>query len=237
MMRRLLVLFCGVMAAVAASVVGVSAQASAAPGCPSVEVVFARGTVEAAPPVGATGLAFSDAVRTVLPGKSVRTYGVPYQASANFNNRLKFAQSVLQGVTLTQNRIRYLARVCPRTRIILGGYSQGAVVASYAATGGIAVPQRYANYAQYAPKPLPADVASHIASIVLFAPPSSRFIRDVGAPPLTIAPSLAARTTKYCIPGDTICNGAPVGQPNVLHVLYSVNGMAFDGARFSARHL
>ena len=39
--------------------------------CPDVEVMFARGTVETAPPVGLTGLAFSDALRRDLPGKSL----------------------------------------------------------------------------------------------------------------------------------------------------------------------
>ena len=41
-----------------------AAPASAAPGCPDVQVIFARGTVEPAPPVGLTGLAYAEALRS-----------------------------------------------------------------------------------------------------------------------------------------------------------------------------
>ncbi|MCW2588182.1 MAG: cutinase family protein, partial [Mycobacterium sp.] len=43
--------------------------------CPTVEVLFARGTNEA-PGVGATGQAFVDALTARLPGKTVDVYGV-----------------------------------------------------------------------------------------------------------------------------------------------------------------
>ena len=51
--------------------------------CPSVEVVFARGTNEA-PGVGATGQVFVDALNARLPGKTVDVYAVNYPASLNF---------------------------------------------------------------------------------------------------------------------------------------------------------
>lgn len=211
--------------------------ASAATACPTVEVVFARGTVEPLPPLGLTGESFAAALRARLPGKSVVAYGVNYPASDRFANRAQFVQTVLNGINDAQNRIKYLARACPRTRVVLGGYSQGAVVAGYAANSGITIPARYREYQSLVPRPLPAEVSQHVAALVLFAPPSNRFIRDIGAPPIVIAPQFLKHTVRYCIPGDTICNGAPVGQPNALHVLYAVNGNTVDAAQFVAGQL
>lgn len=219
-----------------ATVVGAS-QASAANGCVDVEVVFARGTVETAPPVGVTGLAFGEAVRGAVPGQSVRVYGVNYPASGNFSDRLRFAHNVLQGVNDTQRRINYLASQCPDTRIVLGGYSQGAAVIGFALHNGIDVPEQYSEYARYAPPSLPAEVADNVAAVVLYGAPSERFIRDIGAPPIEIGPLYQGKTVEYCIEGDNICNGAPVAGPNALHLLYPVNGMAVEGARYAARRI
>lgn len=233
MIKRSLLVLLGV-AMVGAATLTAQAPRAEAQACPGVEVVFARGTAEPAPPVGLTGLAFDAALRTQLAGKSVAVYGVNYPASSNFNNRLAFAQTVVNGVNNAQARVKYMASRCPGTKIVLGGYSQGAVVAGYAANAGISLPPRYAQYTSKIPPPLPAAAASKVVAIVMFGPPSDRFLRDVGAPPIKIDPRLATRTVRYCIPGDTICNGAPVGQPNGLHVLYTVNGMTFDAARYVA---
>ncbi|MFW0788925.1 cutinase family protein [Gordonia sp. CPCC 205333] len=236
MTRRILIVICGLAMVLGASTLATAPRAAAA-GCPNVEVISARGTVEPGAPMGLTGLAFAAALRSTLPGKSVAEYGVKYPASGNFGNRLAFAHEVLNGIKVTQNRIKYIAAVCPRTRIVLSGYSQGAVVIGYALNPGIPVPAQYEKYRRYAPARLPASVAKHVASVVLFAPPSARFIRDAGAPPVQIDRLYARKTVRYCIPGDTICNGAPLGQPNALHVLYTVNGDAFAGARFTAARL
>jgi cutinase len=91
--------------------------------CAAVEVVFARGTFEA-PGVGATGQAFVDALTARLPGKAVDVYGVNYPASLNFGQ-------AVDGITDASNRIQSIATQCPATKIVLGGYSQGAAVAGY----------------------------------------------------------------------------------------------------------
>jgi len=210
--------------------------ASAAP-CSDVAVVFARGTAEPAPMLGLTGISFVESMRSQLRGKSVAAEGVNYAASDKFNNRVVFVCSVADGVRQTQRDVTAIARSCPKTRIVLGGYSQGAVVAGYATSGKIAIPDRYRQYEREVPPPLPADVASHIAAIVMFGAPSDRFITDIGAPPVRVGSAYRGRTVRYCIPGDTICNGAPVGGPNATHVLYTVNGMTMDAARFAVRRL
>ncbi|MEO9329698.1 cutinase family protein [Gordonia aurantiaca] len=218
----------------AAAVGSPSAEAAT---CSDVEVVFARGTVEPAPPLGLTGLSFVEAVRSQLPGRSVTGHGVPYPASDRFNDRLAFARTVADGVRTTQNRIKYLAAKCPRTKVVLGGYSQGAVVAGYAVHAGLDLPPQYVAYDRYVPPPLPASLVGNVAAIVLYGAPSDRFINEVGAPPVKVATPYRSRTIRFCVPGDTICDGSPVGGPNALHTLYSVNGMTLDGARFVARRL
>lgn len=238
--RTLVLLSCFLLTAtgiaVGGSTVG-TAPAGAAPRCADVHVLFARGTVESAPPLGLTGIAFTNAVRGRLPGKSVRVEPVRYAASANFSNKLAFANSFIRGVDSAQRRMRSIAAACPDTDIVLGGYSQGAALAQYAVSAQVRVPEQYRRYSSYIPRPLPASVASHVAAVVLFAPPSARFLRQAGAPAVVPQAAYRGKTVQYCIQGDTICNGAPLGGPNALHLLYSVNGMADQGALFVARRV
>ncbi|MQY24259.1 cutinase family protein [Nocardia macrotermitis] len=86
--------------------------------------------------------------------------------------------------------------------------------------------------------PLPPEIASHVAAVVLFGKPSDHFMRQVGAPPITLGPLYTPKTAEYCVPGDTVCDGSPFpGQPNPLHVLYSFNGMTLAAADFAANRL
>src|ERR1700760_601480 len=108
----------------AAALIGPQASGLAAAAedtsCSDVEVVFARGTFEA-PGVGATGQAFVDALNARLGGKTVDVYGVNYPASLDF-------QAATDGIADAANRIEAIADHCANTKIVLGGYSQGAAV-------------------------------------------------------------------------------------------------------------
>jgi cutinase-like protein len=213
----------------------VGTPAWAAPQCSDVEVVFARGTAES-PGLGVTGMSFLAAVRLQAGTRSVGMYAVNYAASSDFNNRVLVLRTVVDGIRDAQSHIEAVAANCPGTRIVLGGYSQGAVVAGFATLDGVpgGVPPAYAAGV---PAPMPAWVAPHVAAVVLFGKPSDRWMRDAGAPPIIIGRPYAGKTADYCIPGDTICDGAPLAGPNALHGLYAVNGMTVDGAGFAIRHL
>jgi cutinase len=206
--------------------------APAAGPCPDVEVVFARGTSEA-PGVGGTGQAFVDALRAQTPGKSLAVYPVNYPASENFNDRIAFAQNVIDGVRDAGSRIESMSTACPDTRMVLGGFSQGAVVAGYvtAATIPEGIP---AEYLSYVPDPLPAEVSDHVAAVVLLGNPSDAFLNQFGAPVGTIGPSYAAKTIELCAPGDTICDGTPGAMPSIAHAMYPMNGMVGEAAAFAA---
>jgi hypothetical protein len=224
-----------VTVALGAVMLGAAAPSASAQPCPDVEVVFARGTGEP-PGVGGIGQAFVDAVRAQSGGRSVDVYAVNYPASGDFADRIAFAGTVVDGIRDAGAHVQSTAANCPSTRIVLGGYSQGAVVAGYVTSAEVpaGVPTEYGSYI---PKPMPPGVADHVAAVALFGKPSDVFLRDYDAPPIVIGPAYAAKTTQLCAPGDTICDGTPGGGPTIAHALYSVNGMVDQAAAFSVGRL
>jgi cutinase len=209
-------------------------SASAQP-CPDVEVVFARGTAEA-PGVGGVGQAFVDSLRSKVGGRSVGVYGVNYEASSDFTAGLDFARTVVDGIRDASAHIESTTTNCPNTRMVLGGYSQGAVVAGFVTSSAIPA-QIPPEFVPYIPQPMPPEVANHVAAVALFGKPSDQFMRDVGAPPIVIGPLYQAKTIDLCAPDDTICSGAGPGVPSVAHALYPANGMVDQAATFAASRL
>src|ERR1700759_140703 len=104
--------------------------------CPDVEAVFARGTGEPAG-VGGIGEPFVDQLRTAIGPKSLNVYPVNYEASGNFSDRVEFAASVVDGIKDAKSHIEATAANCPKTRIVVGGYSQGAAVAGAVTSASI----------------------------------------------------------------------------------------------------
>lgn len=202
--------------------------ASAQPPCSDAEVIFARGTAEA-PGLGGVGQSFVDNLRGQLGAKSLGVYAVNYPASNDFGGGIQFATTVIQGITDAGAHVRATSTACPDTRIVLGGFSQGAVVAGFVTSAAVppGVP------VESVPGPLPSEVADHVAAVVLFGKPSDRFMQDVGAPPIVIGPLYAPKTIELCAPADTICDGSPVGGPTGAHGIYPFNGMTAEGATFA----
>jgi hypothetical protein len=93
------------------------------------------------------------------------------------------------------------------------------------------------EFLPFIPQPLPPEVANHVAAVALFGTPSDQFLSSVGAPPLTIGPLYQSKTIKLCADGDTICNGAPAGNPSAAHAAYPVNGQVGQAADFAASRL
>lgn len=215
-------------AVLTASLTVAAAPASAQP-CPDVEVVYARGTSEPAG-VGRVGQAFVDALRAEAPTKSIDVYAVDYLASDQFNDRMEFARSVVDGIRDAGAHVQSTSVNCPNTRIILGGFSQGAVVAGFVTAA--AVPEGVP--ADLVPSPLPAQVADHVAAVALFGMPSASWMQSYGAPPVTIGPLYAGKTIQLCSPGDTICDGTIGGMPSLAHLMYGMNGMVTQAATFAA---
>ena len=224
------------LAAAAVSAGAILGSTSVAPAsaaaCADAELVFARGTGEA-PGVGGVGQAEVDALRAQLGARTLDVYPVNYAASDDFDNREAFAATVIDGVKDAGSHVQATATNCPNTKIVLGGYSQGAIVAGYvtAAQAPAGVPT------SVLPKPLPLSVADHVAAVTLFGTPSPEFLNTYDAPDLTIGPAYASKTLKLCADGDAICDGTPGGQPGFAHITYSFNGMADQAAGYAVERI
>ncbi|MET0700472.1 MAG: cutinase family protein [Mycobacterium sp.] len=226
--RRLVrLLFAAVSAATLASPFAYAPTAAAADPCPDVQVVFARGTFEP-PGVGVTGQSFVDALQAQLPGKSINIYPVNYPAS------LDFQQGAAAGVIDASNKVQDVANTCPKTKQVLGGYSQGAAVIAYLTTDTL--PPDYVLPVGIT-GPMPKSVASHVAAVTLFGKPSSGFLQmlDTGAPPITIGSAYGPKALDLCVPNDPVC--APGGGDPGAHGQYAVNGMTDQAAGFATQQV
>jgi cutinase len=191
---------------------------SAAP-CPDVEVIFARGTF-APPGLGGIGEDFVNAVRAKVGAKSVDVYPVAYPASTDF-------PTALDGIRDAANHVEGTTANCPNTKIVLGGYSQGAAVIGFvtanAVPGGVDPSE--------VPKPMPADVADHVAAVALLGKPDTQFMQMINQPPVTVGPLYAGKTVELCAPGDPICSD---GDNGAAHTSYTTIGLTDEAAAFVA---
>jgi cutinase len=200
--------------------------ASAAP-CPDVEVTFARATTEA-PGVGVVGQQFIDSLRSQVGGRSVGVYPVNYPASEDF------VPSTNAGTSDASAHVESMIANCPNTKMVLGGYSQGAMVIDQITIAQFPI-------AGFVPETLSADQADHVAALALFGNPSDRYL---GGPVSTVSPWYGAKAIDLCAPGDAICTpGAGLSLPThdemfaAPHLSYPNSGMPAQAATFVASHL
>ncbi|MGE5697033.1 MAG: cutinase family protein [Candidatus Sericytochromatia bacterium] len=233
--RQISSLFAAAFVAAWTMLLAAPGPTAAAEPCADVEVVFARGTGEP-PGVGGIGQAFVDTLRGQVGDRSLNVYAVNYAASSDFNSGIEFARTVVDGIRDAGGHVESTAANCPNTKIVLGGFSQGAVVSGYVTSAEIP-PEVPAEFRSFIPQPMPPAVADHVAAVVLFGKPSDAWMQQYGAPPVRIGPLYAGKTLQLCEPNDTICNGTPGGQPSFAHNLYAANGMVGQGAAFAASRL
>jgi cutinase len=201
---------------------GVFAPPASAEGCPDVEAVFARGTTEA-PGVGAIGQAFVDSLQSKVGPKSFRVYAVDYPASPDF-------PTAVDGIRDAGDHVESMAASCPKTKMVLGGYSQGAAVMGFVTSAAIPDGVDAADV----PKPMPPDVANHVAAVTLFGTPSHRFMDTVGAPPVVIGPLYQPKTLELCASDDPVCSE---GGDWAAHAAYADDGMVDQAANYAVSHL
>ena len=221
--RRLLVVvsarqiarFLGVAAvATGAALLGPSVPSAFAQPCPDVEVVFARGTYEP-PGVGGVGQAFVDSLRSQAGGRSVGVYGVDYAASGDFPPPAICKQACSSSVpSSTGFRTReIMSSPWRRTARTPGWCSADTPKARPWRVSSPRLPYRRqvpAEYVQYVPKPMPPEVADHVAAVALFGMPSDQFLSAYGVPPIEDRPAVCAQDHRRCArPVTTICSGAP----------------------------
>jgi cutinase len=210
------------------ALLGLPVGSASADPCPDVEVVFARGSGEP-PGLGSVGGPFADALRGDIGGRSLGIYAINYQASTDFQNP-DFPRTVIDGIRDAGAHIQSMAKNCPRTKEVLGGYSQGAALAGYVTSAAVppGVP------ANLVPAPLAPEIANHVAAVTLFGTPSNQWLGQYGAPPITIGPLYQPKTLELCAQGDSICGD---GSSPLAHGLYPVNGMTGQAADFATSHV
>jgi hypothetical protein len=191
------------------------------PSCPDVEVVFARGTDEA-PGVGKVGQAFVDSLRPKIGPKSMAVYAVDYPATMDFPR-------AMTGINDAGTHVEHMATSCPATKMVLGGYSQGAAIMGFVTSA--AIPD---GAPEDAPKPMPLEVANHVAAVTLFSTPSDQFMSMVGQPGIVIGPAYVAKTTQLCASGDPICSS---GGDWAVHDHYASDPTIEQGAAFAAARI
>ena len=203
-----------------------SAPASAAP-CPDVDVTFARGTNEP-PGVGGVGQAFIDSLRSQVGGRSVAVYAVNYPAGEDF------APSASAGAVDVHAHVTSMVANCPNTKLVLGGYSLGAMAIDLATIARMPI-------AGLIPDVLTADEAAHVAALATFGNPSDRYL---GAPVSEVSPWYGAKAIDLCAPGDPVCTpGGALALPShdelfsPVHLSYPGSGMPSQAATFVASHL
>ncbi|AEV73932.1 Cutinase [Mycolicibacterium rhodesiae NBB3] len=203
------------VAAVVVSGVTLVAPAAAQAACPDVQVVFARGTGEPVG-VGRVGDAFVDALRPLVPGKSVAVDAVNYPASLDF---MRAADGANEASAFVQNTVA----TCPDTQIVLGGYSQGAAVMDIITVAG-APTLGFVN-------PMPPTVADHVAAVAVFGNPS---IRLLGGPLTALSPQYGYKTIDLCNGADPVCSN---GNDRPAHSQYVEAGLTTQAAQFVAGRL
>ena len=202
----------------------VATPTAAADACPDIQVVFARGTNEA-PGIGSVGQAFVDALQTRVAPRVVDVYSVNYPATLDF-------PTAAEGVADASDHVREMAAACPKTRMVLGGFSQGAAVAGYVTAD--AIPPGYTLPPGIA-GPMSSQIARHVAAVALFGEPSSRFLNFINAPPILVGSLYAPKTINQCIPDDPVCS--PDGGNIGAHSRYAADGLVDQAAEFTAKAL
>lgn len=203
----------------AAAVFGGPAPAATAEPCSDIEVVFARGTGEP-PGIGRVGQAMVDRLAALVAPRNLGVYAVNYPAGINF-------LTTADGANDAAGHIAWLADQCPGTRVVLGGFSQGAAAVSMLA-GVPPIGDRIGTIGS-AP-PLPPYSADRVAAVAVFGNPGNRF-----GTPLSGAGQFAGRAIDLCSPGDPICIQG--GRTRAAHSNYELPPYPDQAAGFIAGRL
>jgi cutinase len=179
--------------------------------CPDVHVVFARGTLEPGGPGILVGESFISAVKAGLIGRNVDSYGVNYAADV-------LQTSAGSGATDMTNNVTTVAALCPNTKFILGGYSQGATVTDIA----LGIPTILGSG-----NSIPVWLAGRVSAVVVFGNPLAIFGGHIPTSSLLYG----LKSKEFCNSGDPVCaNGVNV----LAHLTYGFDGSTAAGGKWAA---
>jgi cutinase len=145
----------------------------------------------------------------------VGAYGVNYPADI----------SAAKGAVDMSAHVQSMAKSCPNTREVLGGYSLGAAAADLV----IALTQPGFGFTN----PLPPGMDQHVAAVALFGNGTQRVLGGVPG----FSPAFAGKTVEECAAGDPICGGGAAEWSSHLQPAYIDSGLVNAAASFVAGKL
>ncbi|KAF4966634.1 hypothetical protein FSARC_5683 [Fusarium sarcochroum] len=161
--------------------------------CKDVTIIFARGTSEMGNVGSAAGPPFFQALADQIGNDKLAVQGVEYSASAAGIAQM----GDKAGSEKMASLVKQAYQKCPKTKVVMSGYSQGAMLVHNAA------------------KSLPAETTKNIAAVVNFGDPFQKQAVQ-GVP--------TDRVKIICHSGDGVCAGTAAITPD--HLTYSQDAKA-----------
>ena len=134
-----------------------------------------RHGIEFAPEPKGPRNSFINALRSREGAKSIDVYSVSYPATNEWSTGI-------DGIRDAGAHVVSMAGTCPQTKMVLGGYSQGAAVMGFVTSPAVPDGVDPATV----PKPMQHEVADHVAAVVLFGTPNDRAMSFLNEPALSI---------------------------------------------------
>ena len=148
-------------------------------------------------------------------GKSITAEAVQYRAApvpleGGLGGWMDFMDSVEEGAAATAEQLEAFTDRCPTTKVVLAGYSQGAMVihrnlADLADNPNIAAALLIADGDR-----LPGDTTINLGSAAVVPGPGKGVAQEhsflASAPTSPLPPELGARTISVCDVGDPVCD-------------------------------
>lgn len=216
----------GVLAAAAAvagtALAGLTAGAAhAAPGCPDVHWIGAAGSGERVDPTvdGGMGRVVYQSLRDLAQqlqqdGRSITAEAVDYPAAAvpadgDLLGWAGFMNSVNAGTAALGAQYASFAQQCPATKVVLAGYSQGAMVvhrnlAALAGSPNVAAALLIADGDR-----LPGDDVISMGSVTMAPDKGKGVAQDwpiLAHAPAELPWAIGSRTVSVCQLGDAVCD-------------------------------
>ncbi|CRZ16157.1 cutinase family protein [Mycolicibacterium neworleansense] len=211
----------GAGAVAGAALIGLTGQAAASPGCPDLHWIGVAGSGERDDPTVDAGMgrvvynSLRDlSVWVQQDGRTMTAESVAYPAVAvpadgDLLGWGGFMSSVDAGVAALGNQYAAFTQQCPSSKVVLAGYSQGAMVvhrnlAALAASPNLAAALLVADGDR-----LPADPTVNLGTATAVVGAGKGVAQDwpiLAHAPGPLPPSVGSRTISVCDRGDAVCD-------------------------------
>lgn len=226
MIRRVVAVVAGVL--IAPGLIGLSAgSAAAAPGCGDYHWIGAAGSGQRDAAHLAANAGMGDVVyqsylqlqsalaadgRTIT-AEAVEYPAAPVPADGGVRGWMNFMDSVHDGTDAAADQLKAFSAKCPATKVVLAGYSQGAMVIHRNLHDLADDPQVVAALLVADGDRLPVDTTINMGSAAL-APGVGKGVAQehsflAGTDTSMLPAAVGARTVSVCDVGDPVCDSVP----------------------------